>query len=207
LDEHTSKLLLAAYGIPVSNEGLAKDLDEAAHLAEGIGYPVAVKACSADIQHKTERGLVYLGINDRPSLEKAFKEIRKKEKNVPVLVAEMLKGKREFMAGIIRHPGFPPCVVFGLGGIYTEALKDISVRLAPISRDEAISMINSISAVSLLGAIRGMKKADKDKIADILINLGRLATDFPGINEVDVNPLIIDENGNPKAADALIIND
>jgi acetate---CoA ligase (ADP-forming) len=204
LDEHTSKLLLAAYGIPVSREGLAKDLDEAAGLAEGIGYPVAVKACSADIQHKTERGLVYLGVNDMPSLEKAFKNIRKKEKNVPVLVAEMLKGRREFMAGIIRHPGFPPCVVFGLGGIYTEALKDISVRLAPLSRDDAISMIDGISAVSLLGAFRGMKKVDKDKIADILIALARLATDFPGIKEVDINPLIIDENGDPKAADALI---
>ncbi len=205
LNEHESKLLLAAYGIPVSNEGLAKDLENAVRLAERIGYPVAVKACSADIQHKTERGLVYLGINDRSSLEKAFREIRKKEKNVPVLVAEMLKGEREFMAGIVRHPGFPPCVVFGLGGIYTEALKDISIRLAPISHDEAITMINSISAVTLLGSIRGMTKANKDKVADILVNLSRLATDFPGIKEIDINPLIIDENGNPNAADALII--
>jgi acetyltransferase len=207
LDEHFSKLLLAAYGIPVSREGLAKGLDEAAALAENIGYPVALKACSANIQHKTERGLVYLGISDRPSLEKAFKEIRKKEKGVPVLVAEMLKGKRELMAGIIRRPGFPPCVVFGLGGIYTEALKDISVKLAPINRDDAISMIDGISAVSLLGAFRGMKKVDMDKISDILINLGRLAIDFPGIKEVDINPLIIDESGNPKAADALVIKE
>jgi acetate---CoA ligase (ADP-forming) len=205
LDEYTSKLLLAAYGIPVSREGLAENLDEAAALAEGIGYPVAVKACSADIQHKTERGLVYLGVSDRPALERAFREIRKKEKDVPVLVAEMLKGRREFMAGIIRHPTFPPCVVFGLGGIYTEALKDISVRLAPINRDDAGAMIDGISAVSLLGEFRGMKKVDKHKTAEILVNLGRLATDFPGIKEVDINPLIIDENGNPKAADALII--
>ena len=204
-DEHTSKLLLEAYGIPVSREGLVKDLDEAVSLAESIGYPVAVKACSADIQHKTERGLVYLGINDRTSLQKAFKSINKKEKDVPVLVAEMLKGGREFMAGIIKHPGFPPCVVFGLGGIYTEALKDISVRLAPLSHDDAISMIDGISAATLLGEYRGAKKADKDKIADILINLGRIATDFPDIKELDINPLIIDDKGRPKAADALIV--
>jgi acyl-CoA synthetase (NDP forming) len=124
-----------------------------------------------------------------------------------VLVAEMLKGRREFMAGIIRHHGFPPCVVFGLGGIYTEALKDISVRLAPINRDDAVSMIDGISAVSLLGAFRGMKKVDKDKTADILVNLGRIAIDFPCVKEIDINPLIIDENGSPKAADALIIKD
>ncbi|HEY9162610.1 MAG TPA: acetate--CoA ligase family protein [Desulfomonilia bacterium] len=206
-DEHTSKLLLNAYGIPVSREGVAKDIDEALILAESIGYPVALKACSADIQHKTERGLVYLGINDKASLKEAFMSINKKEKGVPVLVAEMLKGGREFMAGIIKHPGFPPCVVFGLGGIYTEALRDISVRLAPLSRDCAISMIEGISAAALLGEYRGAKEADKNKIADILVNLGRIAADFPDIKELDINPLIIDDKGIPKAADALIIKE
>jgi len=191
----------------VSREGLAKDIDEALILAENIGYPVALKACSADIQHKTEKGLVYLGINDKASLKEAFMSINKKEKGVPVLVAEMLKGGREFMAGIIKHPGFPPCVVFGLGGIYTEALRDISVRLAPLSRDCAISMIEGISAAALLGEYRGAKEADKNKIADILVNLGRIAADFPDIKELDINPLIIDDKGIPKAADALIIKE
>jgi len=203
-DEYTAKKILRAYDIPTTNEALANTLDEAIGHARSIGYPVALKVCSPYIMHKTEQGMVHLGIEDDESLEKAFNSIRDNDGNSPILVSEMLAGDREFMAGMTYAPGFPPCIMFGLGGVFTEALKDNTIRLAPLSHNDAISMMETLSSRVLLGPYRGMKPVDMDAVASMLVALGRLALDFPQIREIDLNPIIITD-GMPKVADALFV--
>ena len=203
-DEYTAKRILKAYGIPVTDEALANTLDEAIGYARSIGYPVALKICSPHIMHKTERGMVHLGIEDDESLEKAFNSIRKNDGESPILVSEMLAGDREFMAGMTYAPGFPPCIMFGLGGVFTEALKDNAIRLAPLSHNDAVSMMETLSSRAMLGPYRGMKPVDMDVVAAMLVALGRLALDFPQIREIDLNPIIITD-GMPKVADALFV--
>ncbi len=203
-DEYTAKKILRAYGIPTTDEAIANTLENALNCAHSIGYPVALKICSPHIMHKTERGMVHLGIKDDESLEKAFNSIRDNDGDSAILVSEMLKGDREFMAGMNYAPGFPPCIMFGLGGVFTEALKDNAIRLAPLSHSDAISMMESLSSRALLGPYRGMKPVDMDAVASMLEALGRLALDFPQIREIDLNPIIITD-GMPKVADALFV--
>jgi len=203
-DEYRAKKVLKAYGIPTTDEGLVLTLDEALEQAHAIGYPVAVKVCSPHILHKTERGMVHLNVDNDKALKTAFAAIRKQEANTPILVSEMLAGNREFMAGMSYFPGFPPCIMFGLGGIFTEALKDNAIRLAPLSFDDALSMMDSIAASDLLGPYRGMPPVDREMFASILVSLGQLALHFPRIREIDLNPVII-VDGKPKVVDALFI--
>lgn len=204
MDEYAAKQLLRAYGIPTTSEFLAASREEALKAARQLGFPVAVKACSPSISHKTEHGLVFLDVKNEDAVSRAFDAIRAYDPDTPVLVAEMLRGKREFMAGVSYHPGFPPCVMFGLGGIFAEAHRDFAIRLAPLSREDAREMICSLRASAILGAYRNMEKVDLDALADILVRLGDLALDFPGIKEIDLNPIII-VSGAPKVADSLMI--
>jgi len=204
MDEYAAKQLLKAYGIPATEEFLAASREDALKAAHRIGFPVAVKACSPSISHKTEHGLVFLDVEDEDAVSRAFDTIRAYDPDTPVLVAEMLKGKREFMAGVSYHPGFPPCVMFGLGGIFAEAHQDFAFRLAPLSREDAREMIDSLRARAILGTYRNMEQVDLDALADILVRLGDIALDFPGIKEIDLNPIII-VGGAPKVADSLMI--
>jgi acyl-CoA synthetase (NDP forming) len=204
IDEYHAKRILSAYGIPTTKEVLATTCDEALTGAHAIGYPVVLKVCSPDILHKTETGMVYLNIDDDDSLHTAFSSIREKDDKSPVLVSEMIEGGREFMAGMSYFPGFPPCIMFGLGGVYTEVLKDTTIRLAPIGRDDAVSMLESLSASALLGPYRGLKPVDRGMLAALIVALGRLALDFPVIREIDLNPIII-RDGKPVVVDALFI--
>jgi acyl-CoA synthetase (NDP forming) len=204
MDEFKAKALLKTYGIPVTNESLAQTFEEAEIAARDIGYPVALKACSPDILHKTEQGMVFLNLEDADALSLAFADIRTKNADTPVLVSEMLRGDREFVAGISDFPGFPPCVLFGLGGVFTEALQDVAIRLAPLNRMEAEALMNAISSRELLGPFRGMSAVDTGAMAELLMNLGRLALDFPQIKEIDLNPIMV-VAGRPKVADALFI--
>jgi acetyltransferase len=204
IDEYMAKRVLRAYGIPTAQEHLARSPEEAIESARRIGFPVAVKACSPSISHKTEQNLVFLNVNDEDGVRQACDSILSAAPDAGILVAEMLRGKREFMAGISTYAGFPPCVMFGLGGIFAEALKDFTIRLAPLSRDDALEMIGSIGAKALIGPYRSMGEVDRNALASVLMRLGDLALDFPGIKEIDLNPVII-EDGKPKVADALMI--
>ena len=204
MDEYSAKQLLRAYGIPTAEETLAGSREEALDAARRLGYPVAVKACSPSIAHKTEHGLVFLDVNDETALVRAFDAIRAYDADSQVLVAEMIKGKREFMAGVSYFPGFPPCVMFGLGGVFAEAHRDFAIRLAPLTENDADEMIGSIRAKALLGPYRNMEKVDREALADLLVRLGDIALDFPAIKEIDLNPIII-TGGAPKVADALMI--
>ena len=203
-DEFTAKQMLSYYGIPTTREALVHTLDAALDKAEEIGYPVVLKACSPDILHKTECGMVHLDIQDERALTKAFRSLRKKERRSPILVAEMLMGDREFMAGVSSFPGFPPCVMFGLGGIFTEALKDFTIRLAPLTRYDTANLMDGIMARDLLGPYRGLFPVDKTVLGSILMGLGQLALHFPEIKEIDLNPIMV-VDGKPIVADALIV--
>lgn len=203
-DEYQAKHLLRIYGIPTTRESLAVNLEEAKTAARRIGYPVALKVCSPAIAHKTERGLVRLHLRNEDELAEAYRTIRQREPEAPLLVAEMLQGDRELMAGVTSHPGFPPCVVFGLGGILTEALHDVSLRLAPLVAQEAEDMMEGLRSRKLLGPYRGMNPVDRQPLKEILMALGRLALHFPQIREIDLNPIIV-VDGRPVVADALIV--
>lgn len=203
-DEFEAKQVLDAYGIPTPREVLAREREEAVRAARSLGFPVAVKACSAAIAHKTEHGLVFLDVKDEEAVGRAFDSIRAFDAGTPVLVAEMLGGTREFMAGVSTHPGFPPCVMFGLGGVFAEAHRDFAIRLAPLSMGDALELVGSLRAGALLGPYRNMEEVDREALARILVRLGDLALDFPQVNEIDLNPIII-VNGLPRVADALIL--
>jgi len=203
-DEYSAKQLLRAYGIPTVREAKTRTLEEALEAGGRIGYPVALKVCDPSIQHKTELGLVKLDIQDAQGLMKGFRSLRRKAPRSPILVARMLRGEKEFMAGVTSFPGFPPCVLFGLGGVFTEALKDFSIRLAPLTSHDAHAMMEAIAARALLRAYRGMPAVDAKAMADLLIALGDLALHFPEIAEIDLNPIIV-VNGAPTVADALIV--
>ncbi len=150
LSEHESKQVLAAYQIPITKEVLVNNIQGLAKAIKEIGFPLVLKGCSPEIAHKTERGLIETDIRSDEEAKTAFHEIMSAMNgaNDGVLVQEMVKGKRELMAGLIRDPQFGPCVMFGLGGIFTEALKDISFRIAPIERRDALEMMHEIKSAS-----------------------------------------------------------
>jgi acyl-CoA synthetase (NDP forming) len=206
LTEYDSKRILAEYGIPVTQEFLAKDFAEAEQAALRIGYPVALKACALDAQHKTEMGLIELGITDADELKRAYELLAPKARDLDggILVQEMIAGSRELVMGLVRDAQFGPCVMFGLGGIFTEAIGDVSFRVAPLNDQDARSMPNEIQGAKILGDIRGMAAVQTDDLSHCLRQLGQIGLDHPAISEIDINPLII-HNGLPVAVDALVV--
>jgi acetyltransferase len=205
LDEHAAKELLACYGIPVTQETLAVKIEEALTAAKKIGYPVALKACSWQIMHKSGKGLIALNVENENQLKKEFKNIQKNAgKKIPVLVQEMLSGSREFLAGMTRFAGFGPCVVFGLGGVFTEVFKDTTLRLAPVTDADTKEMFAEIRAAKLLDKYRGMPKVKLNTLSGIIQAVGNIALIHPEIAEIDLNPIIID-GVEPVIADALIV--
>jgi acetyl-CoA synthetase (ADP-forming) len=208
LSEHDSKLLIEKYGVPVAPERLASTADEAAAAASEIGYPVALKACGPEISHKTERDLVVVGIRSEEELRFAFDKIDTNLDDTPregVIVQQMVPGERELVIGLIRDPQFGPCVMFGLGGIFTEILRDISFRVAPITEDDALQMMEDIKAKDILGPVRRKAPADKERLAKALVGLGQIGIEQDDVAEIDVNPLIISPDGEPIAVDALVV--
>lgn len=205
LDEHQSKMLLNCYNIPVTAEELVRTEEDAVRFAESAGYPVVLKLCSHEVLHKTEKGLVFLDLKSKNEVIKSFKKIQKFDgKNNAALIYKMLKGGREFVAGMTRIEGIGPCIQFGLGGIYTEILKDTAFRIPPLSETEAAEMIFDIKARNLLKSFRGMPEADSKIMSKIMQSLGAISLLHPEIREIDMNPIIID-GSKPVAVDALIV--
>lgn len=206
LAEHEAKQVLAAYGLPVTREILASSREEAARAAAEIGYPVALKASSPDIPHKTERGLVRLGLADAAAALGAYDAVAGAMEGLPggVLVQEMVAGSRELAMGLVRDPDFGPCVMFGLGGILTEALGDAVFRRAPLELADAHAMMDEIRGRRILEAVRGMPAADRGLLAQMLLGLGRIGLDHPAVQEIDVNPVLL-AGARPVAVDALIV--
>ncbi len=194
--------IMEAYGIRIPKSELATTAEEAVDIAERIGYPVVMKIASPDILHKTDIGGVKLGITNATDVRDAFDLlIYRATRYMPdaeiwgCLVQEMVMGGKEVIVGMNCDPQFGPLMMFGLGGIYVEALKDVSFRIAPFSRQEAREMIAEIRSYSLLKGVRGEKPSDIEAIVDTLLRLSQLVTDFPEIMEMDINPLIVFEAG------------
>ena len=207
LSEYDSKRVLKLYGVPTSKEVLVTSQTAARTAASKIGYPVVLKACSADATHKTELGLVAVGLGTAKELLEAFRRIAKRagpDYGGAWLVQEMVSGQREVMIGMVRDAQFGPSVMFGLGGIFTEILQDVSFRVAPVRKRDALDMMAAIRAHRILGPVRGMKPVDRHVMAKAIMALGRIGLDFPEISEIDVNPMII-RGSLPVAVDGLIV--
>jgi acetate---CoA ligase (ADP-forming) subunit beta len=206
LNEYESKRLLEAYSIPVTKERVASTVQEALTFAHEIGYPVVLKGSSRTLTHKTEHRLIELGIDNDDSLKKAYAALQERGEGQldGILVQELVKGDRELVAGLIRDPQLGPCVMFGLGGIFTEILNDVTFRMAPLEMRDAIDMMDEIKARKVLEEFRGEPAVKKDMLARILINLGRIGIEADKVAEIDINPLIVCGDS-PVAVDALVV--
>jgi acetate---CoA ligase (ADP-forming) subunit beta len=207
LPEHESKRLLAEHGVPVAPERVVTTATAAAAAAVELGLPVAVKLAGDGIAHKTERGLVRLDLATAPEVESAaadlFAAARPDDGDVVLLVAPMLRGARELIAGVHLDAQFGPCVMVGVGGVLAEAIADVAFRLVPLDEIDAAAMLDDLDAQALLGPMRGEPALDRDATAEVLLGLSRLATARPDVVAVDVNPLIV-VDGRPIAVDALV---
>ncbi|MDD5475693.1 MAG: acetate--CoA ligase family protein [Syntrophales bacterium] len=206
LSENESKLFLAEYGIPITKEIVVSNMDEAVKASGEIGYPVVLKASGSSFAHKTELNLIELDLRTDREVREAFKRLTGNPDAAvnKVLVQQMVKGDRELVVGLTRDPQFGPCVMFGLGGIFTEIMEDVTFRVAPLSRWDANDMMEDIRAKKILGAFRGKPAVDRDMLADILIAVGKIGLDCDAVKEIDINPLKI-LDGKPIAVDALVV--
>jgi acyl-CoA synthetase (NDP forming) len=209
LSESDSKLFLKKFQIPVIEEIIVSNKNEAVKAARKIGFPVVVKGLGAKLLHKTELGLVHLNLTDSQSVEKAAISITEKgeDKLEGFLIQPQLKGKREFVAGLFQDDQFGPVVMFGTGGVFAEALSDVTFRIAPLTKTDANQMLDEIKAHSLLGNFRGENAADLELLIDTLLGLSRIGLEHPDVSEIDINPLIISPDGSVCAVDALVVID
>lgn len=207
LSEPESKALVAAYGVPVPSEATATNAAEAADAADRVGYPVVLKLAGGSIAHKTERGLVRLGIRTRSDAEAAAAELlalaRPDDGRVELLVAPMVSGDRELIAGMMRDQQFGALVAFGLGGVLAEAIGDVVFAPAPLNAADAEALIDRLAGQAVLGEFRGQPPVDRAALVELLSGLGRLADERADVVSVDLNPLIVCD-GRPIAVDALV---
>jgi acetyltransferase len=197
-----SRDILTAYGIRVPKSKLCASAEECVAFADELGYPVVMKIASPDILHKTDVGGVRVGLNApvdvRDSFDLMVYRANKYQPDAQIwgcLVQEQVRGGKEVIVGMNRDPQFGPLVMFGLGGIYVEVLKDVAFRIAPFDRKEAMAMMQEIRSFGLLRGVRGEPPADLEAAANTLLRLSQLVTDFPEIVEMDINPLMIFEKG------------
>ena len=207
LSEFDSKRLLSAYGVPITRERLVNSEKDARAAAERLGYPVVLKGCAHDLLHKTEAGLVMVGLGSSKQVADAFRELKARagsDFGGRFLVQEMVKGDRELMIGMTRDEQFGPSVMFGLGGIFTEILEDVVFRLAPLSLSDAREMMSEIRSAKILNSVRGMPRVNQPMLARVIVAVGKAAVDNPDIAEIDINPLIV-SGSHPVAVDGLVI--
>lgn len=207
LSEADSKALLAPHGVAFPDERTVGTAADAAAAAEAIGFPVVVKLGGDGIAHKTERGLVRLGLSDAAAVAAAAEELlaaaRPEDGEVHLLVAPMLRGNRELIAGLHRDEQFGMTVMLGVGGILAEAVADVAFRLVPITEIDAAEMIDDLATQKLLREFRGEPPVDRDALAAVLLGLSRAAEADPSIVSADLNPLIV-VDGVPTPVDALV---
>jgi len=209
--EPEAKTVCIKYGIPVTNFKVAKNEAETVKFADKIGYPVVLKIVSPDIIHKSDVGGVMVNLRNEEQVRNAYRQILKNVKKhkrdakiVGILVQEMAPQSTEVIVGAIKDPQFGPAIMFGLGGIFVEVLKDVTFRIAPITEDEAGEMIKEVKAYPLLKGYRNTPPADIDAIVKVLLNTSRLVMEHQEIKELDLNPIMVYEKG-AKTVDARII--
>ena len=209
--EPEAKTLCQQYGIPVTRFKVATSPEEASKSADEIGYPVVLKIVSPDVLHKFDVGGVVLNLKGSSEVKEAYdkivKSVRKHKpdaKIVGVLVQEMAPASTEVIVGSTKDPQFGPALMFGLGGIFVEVLKDVTFRIAPITESDAKEMITEVKAYPILKGYRGQPPADIDAIVNILMKTSKLVMDHPEIKELDLNPIMVYEKG-AKTVDARVI--
>jgi len=209
--EPEAKTVCRDYGIPVTNFRTAENETEAVEFAKDIGYPVVLKIVSREIIHKSDVGGVIINLKDSKDVQNAYKQImdnvqkhKPNAKIIGMLVQEMAPSSTEVIVGATKDPQFGPAIMFGLGGIFVEVLRDVTFRIAPVTEDEAREMITEVRAYPLLKGYRNTPPADIDAIVQILLNTSRLVTDHEEIKELDLNPIMVYEKG-AKTVDARII--
>jgi acyl-CoA synthetase (NDP forming) len=214
LTEDEGKEILSHYGIPVPKGGLSKNIEEARETASGLGYPLVLKIVSPQIKHKTEAGGVKLNIRNEKELVRAYQEIMKNTLSTKpdaevkgVLVQEMVPPGKEVIVGMTLDPQFGPMVMFGLGGVFVEILKDFSLRHAPLRERDAWEMVKEIKGYRILEGFRGEKQADLEAIVCTLLTFSRMVIDLKNVfSEVDINPLVVyPDGGGVKAVDCLFV--
>lgn len=207
LSEADSKALLARFGVPFPPERVVTTAEAAVEAADAIGYPAVVKLGGEGIAHKTERGLVRLGLGTAEQVREAATELlaaaTPEDGEVHLLVAPMLRATRELIAGLHHDPQFGMTVMLGVGGILAEAVADVTFRLVPIARVDAEEMIEDLQLQRLLGPFRGEPPVDRGAVADVLLALSEAAAQRPEVASADLNPLMI-VDGRPVAVDALV---
>ena len=206
-----AELFCDEYDIPTPKQGLAKTSADAVKLAGRFGFPVVLKIVSNDILHKTEAGGVITGVASAAEVRRGFDELVKNAKRYRknaaiqgIQVQQMLKGGHEVMVGAVTDPSFGKMIAFGLGGVLVEVMKDITFRLAPVGKKEALSMLDSVSAAEVLRGVRGQKSVDRPAVADLICRVSKLVNDFPEIQEIDLNPIFATDKG-AKAVDVRIV--
>jgi succinyl-CoA synthetase beta subunit len=209
LSESESKELLADAGVPVATEAVVRTTEEAVEAASKIGFPVVVKLNGDKIAHKTERGLVRLNLIDVSAVRAAADELLAKatpdDGPVGLLVAPLVRGNRELIAGVATDPQFGHTVMVGIGGIFAEAIADVAFRLVPLTEIDAEDMIDDLATQALLGEFRGEPAVDRAALVQVLVGLSRLVEQRSDIVSVDVNPLIVSAtDGRPIAVDGLV---
>ena len=209
--EYEANAVCSSYGVPVAKVKLAKTSSEAVKNADDIGYPVVLKIVSPDILHKSDAGGVIVNVKSANEVKDGFTKIinnakkYKADANVlGVLVQEMAPSSTEVIVGMTKDPTWGPALMFGLGGIFVEVLKDVSFRVAPITERDANEMVREIKAFKILEGIRGQPPADIDAIVDILLKISKLVMENPKIDEIDLNPVFVYEDG-AKAVDTRIL--
>ncbi len=204
---------LTAYGFPYPKTAIATTIDDTIKIAHKIGYPVVLKIASSKILHKSDIGGVIIDIRTDAELKDGFNKIKTtlkkhhKEKDIDgIQVQELIKGGKETILGVTNDPNFGPLIMFGLGGIYVEVLKDVSFRIHPLTDLDAKEMIHGIQGYPLLAGVRGEEPVDTDLIEEYLMRLSQLISDFPEIEQIDINPLLVFRKGKLcKVVDAKII--
>lgn len=201
LVEPEAKGILQLYGVPTPEFKVATNEEEAVKFAQEIGYPVVMKIVSPDIIHKSDASGVKVNIKNDEEAREAFKTIMENAKKYKpdadlwgVIVYKMLPLGKEVIVGMIRDPQFGPAIMFGLGGIFVEILKDVSFRVAPITKEEALDMIKEIKAYPILAGARGEKPVNIDALAEFIVKVSQLAVELPEIKELDINPIFAYED-------------
>jgi acyl-CoA synthetase (NDP forming) len=211
LFEHEAKKLCALYGLPVTRINVVETEEKAVEAAEEIGFPVVLKIVSPQVLHKSDVGGVLVDVNDAAGVREGYHKILENVKaKVPdaeitgILVQEMAPWGTEVIVGSTKDPTFGPTIMFGLGGIFVEVLKDVSFRLAPITRADAEEMVKEIKAYKILEGVRGKPPVDQKAIVDILLETSMMLMECPEIKELDMNPVLVYEK-DARIVDARVI--
>ena len=207
LNDNEAKALLEKFDIALVPELFVRRRTEVVAAARQIGFPVVLKGTGANLLHKTDRGLVHLNLLDARAVENAIQEIADEatDELEGFLIQPQIKGRREFVAGLFQDDQFGPMIMFGVGGVFTEAFADVSFRLAPLTQSDAAEMLEEIRGKALLGDFRGEKAVDRDALIQTLLGLSRIGTEHPEISEIDLNPLLVTAQGRVQAVDALVL--